>query len=69
MSSGARMSVNLLLRTAITAFAVPHGVLGFEVYTDYTQRTTLQGFRSRSICWSMQTPHGYAQGWQLQRCL
>lgn len=37
--------VNLLLRTAITVFAVPHGALGFEVCTDYTQRTTLQGLR------------------------
>jgi glycoside/pentoside/hexuronide:cation symporter, GPH family len=37
--------VNLLLRTAITVFSVPHGALGFEVCTDYTQRTTLQGMR------------------------
>ena len=39
------VAVHLLLRTAITVFAVPHGALGFEVCTDYTQRTTLQGLR------------------------
>ena len=37
--------VNLLLRTGITVFAVSHGALGFEISTDYTQRTTLQGMR------------------------
>lgn len=37
--------LHLLLRTGITVFSVPHGALGFEVCTDYTQRTTLQGMR------------------------
>jgi glycoside/pentoside/hexuronide:cation symporter, GPH family len=37
--------INLLLRTGLTVFAVPHGALGFEICTDYTQRTTLQGMR------------------------
>lgn len=36
---------NLLLRSAITIFAVPHAALGFELCTDYVQRTTLQGIR------------------------
>ncbi|MCP4641459.1 MAG: hypothetical protein GY851_13540, partial [bacterium] len=34
-----------LLRTGITVFAVAHGALGFEICTEYTQRTTLQGVR------------------------
>jgi len=37
--------VNLLLRTALTVFLVSHGALGFEVCTDYNQRSTLQGVR------------------------
>lgn len=37
--------LHLLLRTGITVFSVPHGALGFEICTDYTQRTTLQGMR------------------------
>jgi Na+/melibiose symporter-like transporter len=37
--------IHLLLRTAITVFAIPHAALGFEVCTDYAQRTTLQGLR------------------------
>jgi GPH family glycoside/pentoside/hexuronide:cation symporter len=37
--------VNLLLRTGITVYLVAHGALGFEVCTDYNQRTTLQGVR------------------------
>ncbi len=37
--------VSLLLRTGITVFAVPYGALGFEICTDYNQRTTLQGMR------------------------
>jgi len=39
------LTVGLLLRTGITIFAVPYGALGFEICTDYTQRTTLQGVR------------------------
>jgi GPH family glycoside/pentoside/hexuronide:cation symporter len=37
--------VNLLLRTGITVFSVAYGALGFEICTDYAQRTTLQGAR------------------------
>ena len=37
--------VNLLLRTGITTFAIPHAALGFEICTDYTQRATVQGVR------------------------
>jgi len=36
---------NLLLRTSVTVFAVAHGALGFEICTEYTQRSTLQGVR------------------------
>ena len=35
--------MNLLLRTAWTIFGIPYGALGFEVSTDYKQRTKLQG--------------------------
>ena len=38
--------MNLLLRTATTIFGVPYIALGFEVCTDYRQRTTLQGVRN-----------------------
>ena len=39
------VAINLLLRTAITAYVVPYGALGFEICTDYNQRTTLQSVR------------------------
>lgn len=39
------LAASLLLRTGLTVFTVPHGALGFEICTDYTQRTTLQGVR------------------------
>jgi glycoside/pentoside/hexuronide:cation symporter, GPH family len=35
--------INLLLRTAWSIFGIPYGALGFEVSTDYLQRTKLQG--------------------------
>ncbi len=37
--------MNVLLRTASTVFAVPFVALGFEICTDYNQRTTLQSVR------------------------
>jgi GPH family glycoside/pentoside/hexuronide:cation symporter len=37
--------INLLLRTSLTVFTVSHGALGFEICTDYTQRSTLQGVK------------------------
>ena len=39
------LAMNLLLRTGATVFGVPYIALGFEVCTDYNQRTTLQGVR------------------------
>lgn len=54
---------NLLLRTAITIFAVPHAALGFELCTDYVQRTTLQGLR---VAFNMLvTLAGPAMAWTL----
>ncbi len=38
--------INLLQRTAVTAFYVPFVALGFEICTDYQGRVTLQGIRS-----------------------
>lgn len=40
------VGINLLQRTAITAFYVPFTALGFEICTDYSGRVTLQGIRS-----------------------
>lgn len=40
------LAMNLLLRTGNTIFGVPYIALGFEVCTDYNQRTTLQGMRT-----------------------
>jgi GPH family glycoside/pentoside/hexuronide:cation symporter len=37
--------INLLLRTALTIFAVSYGALGFEVCTDYDDRAKLQGVK------------------------
>jgi GPH family glycoside/pentoside/hexuronide:cation symporter len=38
--------VNIILRTGITVFMVSHMALGFEICTDYNQRTTLQSVRN-----------------------
>lgn len=38
--------LNILLRTAFTVFFVPYIALGFEICTDYTGRTKLQGIRT-----------------------
>jgi GPH family glycoside/pentoside/hexuronide:cation symporter len=40
------MALNLLCRTAYAIFAVPYVALGYEVCTDYHQRTLLQGSRT-----------------------
>lgn len=39
------VAMNMLLRTFSTVFAVPFVALGFEICTDYNQRTTLQSIR------------------------
>lgn len=38
--------INVLFRTAFTIFSVPYMALGFEVATDYHQRSQLQSFRA-----------------------
>lgn len=55
--------MNLLCRTAYAVFAVPYVALGYEVCTDYHQRTQLQGARMAlnmlvNLC-------GPALGWSL----
>ena len=40
------VTVNILLRTAITVFFVPYTALGFEVCTDYDDRSKLQSVRT-----------------------
>jgi glycoside/pentoside/hexuronide:cation symporter, GPH family len=40
------VGINLLLRAGAAVFLVPHGALGFEICTDYNQRSTLQGIRN-----------------------
>ncbi len=37
--------MNLILRTAYTAFIIPYTALGFEMCTEYEGRSTLQGIR------------------------
>lgn len=39
------LTVNLLLRTALTIFVVPYTALGFEMCPEYTDRSKLQGSR------------------------
>ncbi|MBC2593454.1 MFS transporter [Ruficoccus amylovorans] len=39
------LCINLLLRTAVTVFAVPFTALGFEICPDYEGRSRLQGVR------------------------
>ncbi len=63
MLFGYLLVVNLMMRTAATVFAVPYGALGFEVCTDYDQRSTLQGIRS---FWNMVVNFaGPAMAWSL----
>lgn len=38
--------LNLLLRTFLTVFMVPHTALGFEICSDYVSRSKLQGIRN-----------------------
>ena len=45
MLFGYLVAMNLLLRTAYTIFVVPYTALGFEICTDYTGRSKLQGIR------------------------
>jgi GPH family glycoside/pentoside/hexuronide:cation symporter len=40
------VAMNLLLRTTFTVFIIPYTALGFEMCTDYTGRTKLQGIRT-----------------------
>lgn len=37
--------INLVLRTAFTVYIVPYTALGFEICSDYTGRTKIQGIR------------------------
>jgi GPH family glycoside/pentoside/hexuronide:cation symporter len=37
--------INLLLRTAVTVYMVPYIALGFEICTDYSDRSRIQGVR------------------------
>lgn len=39
------MVINLLMRTGMTIFLVPYNALGFEICTDYSGRSRLQGVR------------------------
>lgn len=39
------LAINLMVRTAITVFTVPFIALGFEICTDYDERSKLQGIR------------------------
>ncbi len=40
------MGINILYRTAFTIFSIPYMALGFEVCTDYHQRSQLQSVKS-----------------------
>lgn len=39
------LSMNLVVRTAVTVFVVPYTALGFEMCTDYDERSKLQSIR------------------------
>ena len=39
------LMVNLILRTALTIYVVPYTALGFEICTEYEERSKLQGVR------------------------
>ena len=66
------LSINLLYRTAYAIFAVPYMALGFEICTDYHQRSQLQGARSvlnmtvnllgPALAWSLFFPDGKVAG-------
>lgn len=55
--------MNLLCRTAYAVFAVPYVALGYEVCTDYHQRTQLQG--ARTALNMLVNLLGPALGWSL----
>lgn len=40
------VGINLLLRTTVTVYLVAQGALGFEICTDYNDRSKLQGIRN-----------------------
>jgi glycoside/pentoside/hexuronide:cation symporter, GPH family len=42
---GYLLVINLAVRTAVTVFIVPYGALGFELTTDYEERSRLQSVR------------------------
>ncbi len=39
------LAMNMLVRTAVTVFIVPYAALGFEICTDYDERSKLQSVR------------------------
>ena len=45
MMFAAAVVINLLIRTALTVYAVPYTALGFEICPDYEDRARLQGVR------------------------
>lgn len=55
--------MNLLLRTAFTIFIVPYTALGFEICSDYTGRTKLQGIRF--VMNMVANFFGVAMGWRI----
>ena len=57
------IAMNLVLRTAFTVFIVPYTALGFEICTDYTGRTKLQGIRF--VLNMVANVFGVALGWSI----
>ncbi|MHC4999730.1 MAG: MFS transporter [Planctomycetota bacterium] len=55
--------MNLVLRTAFTMFIVPYTALGFEICTEYTGRTKLQGIRF--VLNMVANVFGVALGWSI----
>ncbi|MFZ9011415.1 MAG: MFS transporter [Anaerohalosphaeraceae bacterium] len=55
--------MNLVLRTAFTVFIVPYTALGFEICTEYTGRTKLQGIRF--VLNMVANVFGVALGWSI----
>jgi len=55
--------INFIFRTAMAVFAIPYGALGFEICTDYDERSKLQSIAS--VVGMLVNFFGIAMGWRL----
>jgi GPH family glycoside/pentoside/hexuronide:cation symporter len=57
------LTVNLIFRSALAVFLIPYGALGFEICTDYDERSKLQSVSS--VVGMMTNLFAIALGWRL----